>query len=245
MYYTLNELALKWSRTEDELIQWGATGKTFFQIPFSGYLGREAHIGRMEVLTDGKYLFLDELLTLETAIIQEIRTLGEATLYIMVSGYVFLPIDPPNAPKANPTATLVFQNGKVHPATHRADAKVTRNDLVMSANTVKDMELKHPELLFHGGDQEEKQPGNQTHETDIDMVKRLTPVGVNLESNDKNDDELRMKIGEKLKDAFPKITPHRAGKLLSNPNDDISPGGFQKRGRKYLGLKPGKKKKIN
>jgi hypothetical protein len=77
-----------------------------------------------------------------------------------------------------------------------------------------------------------------------EMVRKLTPDGVNIK--DSNDLELKMKIASELKAAFPQITSHRVGVLLTpNPDCTVSVDAFRKRGRKLLGLTPGKKKKVN
>jgi len=133
--YTLKALAGKWRMSEDALVYWGAEGKLIFAMKFAGFLGEEAHLGGKKI-TEGKYCFLSQILTLETAIIRLIMVHGESPIYFMVSGYMYSPIDPP----INTNTVL-----------HRGGSKVTKADLVVSASTVKAMEAKHPELLSHGG----------------------------------------------------------------------------------------------
>lgn len=89
-------------------------------------------------------------------------------------------------------------------------------------------------------DTQEKLTANQVKESDTETVKWLTPTGIDIQTS--TDLELKMNIARELKTTFPAITPFRVGKLLSLPNDEITVSGYQKRGRKFLGLTPRKKK---
>ncbi len=88
---------------------------------------------------------------------------------------------------------------------------------------------KFDEYLISLRDGHELQPENQVKETDAQIVRRLTTEGVDIQTSD--DTELKKSIAKELKAAFPMITYHRIGKLLT-PDDGVTPSAFRKRGRK-------------
>ncbi len=155
LFYTLKELAEKWGKTENELVQWGAAKKLNFSMNFDGYLGEVQPVGRKGAFC------LSRRFPLDAAIIRKIMIHGETPLYFVFSDHINHPIDPP----CDTDEPL-----------HRRGYKVTKSDLVVGIDIVFEMETKHPELLSSGGAREERPPENQAHEKVATQKKVKIPI---------------------------------------------------------------------
>lgn len=154
LFYTLKELAEKWSKTEIELVQWGAAKKLTFSVNFDGYLGEVQPVGRKGTFR------LSRRFPLDAAIIRKIMIHGETPLYFVFSEHINHPIDPPS---------------DTDEPLHRRGYKVNKSDLVVGIDIVSDMETKHPELLNSGGAQGDVRLEDRASEKTVAQKKVKTP----------------------------------------------------------------------
>lgn len=204
--YSLLELAARWRCTENDIINMAVAGKLRVWANIASGFSHDTH-GPLAITGLHEVLLPSELS-------RYLPNEEEPRLSLFRS-------------QSNPEnyVKILARDTK-----EQASLLMPRALLAVMAAEVERMEAEHPELL-PPSDIEVQQPNDdkpgpctKNNETDIELVQRLKLEGLG--------DKL---IAHRLKDAFPKITPSRIGRLITQePGVYVETETYRGRGRSLL-----------